>query len=138
MSVGLPTQIKEEGDISMRNGKRFLGTALVIGLLAAGSYALTASNTFANATNKSGIGSQAITGFAVSNVHYTLDATDNTVYSAVTFDLDGTAGDVRAKVLSTATTYVTCDNTDAITFSWTCPVTNTVAESDSLTVIAVQ
>jgi hypothetical protein len=120
----------------MRKGKRFLGAAMIVGMLASASYALTASNTFADATNKSGAGSQAITGFDVSNVHYALDGTDNTKYSAVTFDLDGTAGDVRAKVLSTATTYVTCSATTGN--GWTCPITNTVAESDSLTVIAVQ
>jgi hypothetical protein len=111
----------------MRHARALLGTAMVLVLLASGgTYALTSSNTFAGATPKSGSGTGTISGFAVSNVHYKLDATNPTVYSAVTFDLDGTAGDARAKVLGTATTFSTCS------------ITNTVAESDSLTVIAVQ
>ena len=120
----------------MRNNKRFLGAAMAVGLLASGAYALTASNTFSDAANQSGTGSETITGYEVSNVHYVLDATDVTKYSAVTFDLDGTAGDVRAKVLGSATAYSTCTETTGT--GWTCPITNTVAESDSLTVIAVQ
>jgi hypothetical protein len=113
-----------------------LGTASVLALLASGSYAFTSANTFAGATPRSGSGTGAISGFAISNVHYELDATDNTRFSAVTFDLDGIAGDVRAKVLGAATTFSTCSVTTGT--SWTCPITNTVAESDSQTVIAVQ
>jgi hypothetical protein len=121
----------------MRQARAFLGTAMLLVLLGSGgSYALTSSNTFASAPPRSGSGTGAISGFAVSNVHYELDATNPTAYSAVTFDLDGTAGDVRAKVLGTATTFSTCSVTAGT--SWTCPITNTVAESDSLTVIAAQ
>jgi hypothetical protein len=122
----------------MRLARRgFLGTAMVLVLLASGSsYAMTSSNTFAGAPPKSGSGTGAISGFAISDVRYELDAANPTMYSAVTFDLDGTAGDVRAKVLGTATTFSTCSVTTGA--SWTCPITNTVAESDSLTVIAVQ
>jgi hypothetical protein len=69
-------------------------------------------------------------------VHYELGSIHPTAYDAVFFDLDGTAGDVRVKVLSAATTFSTCSVTTGT--SWTCPITNTVAESDSLTVIAVQ
>jgi hypothetical protein len=121
----------------MRHARAFLGTAMVLVFVASGSsYALTSSNTFASAPPKSGSGTGAISGFAVSNVHYELDAINPSAYSAVTFDLDGTAGDVRAKVLGTATTFSTCSVTTGT--SWTCPITNTVAESDSLTVIAIQ
>jgi len=119
----------------MRHARAFLGTAMVLALLASGSsYALTSSNRFA--PPKSGSGTGAISGFTVSNVHYELDAIHPTTYSAVTFDLDGTAGDVRARVLGAAATFSTCSVTTGT--SWTCPITNAVAESDSLTVIAVQ
>jgi hypothetical protein len=40
-------------------------------------------------------------------VHDELDSTDNTRYGEVTFDLDGVAGDVRAKVLGTSTMFST-------------------------------
>lgn len=121
----------------MRHARAFFGSAMMLVLLASGSsYAMTSSNTFASAPPKSGSGTGAISGFAVSNVHYELEAINPTAYSAVTFDLDGIAGEVRAKVLGTATTFSTCSVTTGT--SWTCPITNTVAESDSLTVIAIQ
>jgi hypothetical protein len=126
----------QQGERIVRHIAGVLGTAIVLALLASGSYAFTSANTFAGATPRSGSGTGAISGFAISNVHYELDATDNTRFSAVTFDLDGIAGDVRAKVLAAATTFSTCSVTTGT--SWTCPITNTVAESDSLTVIAVQ
>ena len=72
----------------------------------------------------------------MSNVTYTLDALDPENYSAVDFDLDGVASDVRAKVRTAALTYSTCSNT--VGNHWTCPITDSVASSDELTVIAVQ
>lgn len=122
--------------MGLRRSKKLLGAVAIAGLLGAGSYAMTASNTFASATNQSGQGAQTISGFAVSNVTYTLDSLDPEVYSAVEFDLDGTAGDVRAKVVSTATTYSTCSNTTGN--HWSCSISDRVDASDELTVIAVQ
>ena len=121
--------------MGIRKSKRLFGAVLVAGLIGSASYAMTASNTFAIATNQAGEGSQTITGFAVSNVSYTLGL-DPESYSAVSFDLNGEASDVRAKVTSAGTEYVTCTNPDAN--SWTCEITNTVASANELTVIAVQ
>lgn len=121
--------------MGLRRSKRLFGAVLVAGLIGSASYAMTASNTFADATNQAGEGSQTITGFAVSNVSYTLGANPES-YSAVSFDLDGAASDVRAKVTAAGTTYATCTNSAAN--SWTCPITNSVASADELTVIAIQ
>lgn len=120
----------------MARTRRLVGLLAVAGLLGTASYALTASNTFASSVNQSGQGAQTISGFAVSNVTYTLDAINPENLSAVDFDLDGPASDARAKVRSTATTYSTCTNTTGN--HWTCPVTDAVADADELTVIAVQ
>lgn len=120
----------------MARTRRMVGILALAGLLGTATYALTASNTFASATNQSGQGAQSISGFEVSNVQYTLDAVNPENLSAVDFDLDGVAGDVRAKVRSAALTYSTCTNTAAN--HWTCPVTDSVASADELTVIAVQ
>jgi hypothetical protein len=108
---------------------------MAIGLLASGSYAYASSNTFGGAVEHSGEGSQTISGFDVSAITYTL-ASDPTELSAVEFTIDGTATDVRAKVLSTSTTYVSCEVVSGT--RWTCPITNAVAEVDELAVIAVQ
>ncbi len=122
--------------MGLRQSKRLIGAVMVAGLIGSASYAMTASNTFESTTNQSGQGEQTISGFEVSNVTYTLDAVDPEKYSAVKFDLDGTATDVRAKVTAAGATYSTCSVTTGT--SWTCPITNTVAESGELTVIAVQ
>ncbi len=120
----------------LRGMKKLVGTLAVAGMLGSASYAMTASNTFASATNQSGQGAQSITGFDVSNVTFTLDALNPENYSAVDFDLDGAASDVRAKVRTAATSYSTCSNPSGT--HWTCPITDSVASSDQLTVIAVQ
>ena len=122
--------------MGLRKSKRLFGAVLVAGLIGSASYAMTMSNTFEIATNQAGEGSQAITGFEVSDVSYTLDATDPTLYSAVSFTLDGVAGTVRAKVTAVGGTYSTC--TPGALNSWSCAITNTVASADELTVIAVQ
>lgn len=134
-SPGRP--MPDEGNgMRLRRTRRAFAAVAIAAMLGTATYALTASNTFASATNQAGQGAQTISGFAVSNVSYTLDAVNPENYSAVDFDLDGAAGDVRAKVTAAGTTYSTCSNTTGN--HWTCPITNSVASADELTVIAVQ
>jgi len=121
--------------MGLRKSKRLFGAIMVAGLIGSATYAMTAANTFADATNQAGEGSQTISGFEVSNVSYTLAANPEN-YSAVSFDLDGAAGTVRAKVTAAGTTYATCTNSGAN--SWTCSISDSVASADELTVIAVQ
>ena len=122
--------------MGLRRSKRIFGALAIAGLIGSASFAMTASNTFASTSNKSGQGAQTISGFEVSNPSYTLDSLDPEVYSAVEFDLDGAASDVRAKVVSTATAYSTCSNTAGQ--HWSCSITDRVDAADELTVIAVQ
>lgn len=76
--------------------KRVLGLALVVGLLAAGTYAFTATNTVA--ASKAGDGNGDISGFAISDVQYTPNA-DGDKISSVNFLIENTADTVYAQVL---------------------------------------
>ena len=125
----------------MRNNKRFLGAAMAVGLLASGAYALTASNTFDVADRKAGSGTQTISGYAVSNVAYTVDAADNSKYSAVGFNLDAAAatGKVRAYVKTAALPTgagVVCTGGELTPFLWTCSITDSISTATGLTVSA--
>ena len=73
----------------MRRGKKrlFVAFAAVAVLGLAGS-AYTNANTFASEP-KAGAGSQAISGYDISNVHYDLNASDPQNIDSIDFELDG-------------------------------------------------
>ena len=121
--------------MGLRKSKRLFGAIMVAGLIGSASYAMTAANDFEDLESKGGQGSHDITGFVVSDVQYTLAANPEN-YSAVSFDLDGAAGTVRAKVTDIGTTYETCSIVTGM--RWTCPISDSVASADELTVIAIQ
>ncbi len=85
---------------------------VVIALALTGfSYAFAASNTVD--PSKAGDGTGAITGYTVTNIHYTLDATNPGNIAGVSFTLDAAAGSVSIKLGSWHTctpagTSVTC------------------------------
>jgi hypothetical protein len=113
-----------------------LGLVLVIGVVAAASYAFTATNTVA--ASKAGDGAAAITGYNVTGVTYTQNPLDPTLLATYTFTLDGAAGSVKARTVSTQLGYDTC--VGGLLNSWTCtpPAGTTVQSLDNLRVIAVQ
>lgn len=114
---------------------RYILVALLAVIVAAGAYAFTASNTVPG-TN-AGSGSGTISGYSVSNVAYTLDPTTPTNLNAVTFDLDKSAGSVKAQVDSSSGDWYSCTNTTGTT--WSCDTTSpqaTVQPADQLTVVA--
>ena len=115
---------------------RIAATVLLAGLLSAGTYAFTASNTVA--ATRAGDGNAAVTGFAVTNVTYNPSALDPTLLASYEFDLDGVATVVNAKPLSTQVVYDSCTNT--VGNHWTCPATvgTTIASLDNLRVVATQ
>jgi hypothetical protein len=106
------------------------------GLLSAGTYAFTASNTVA--ATRAGDGNAAVTGFAVTNVTYNPSAVDPTLLASYEFDLDGVATTVNAKPVSTQLAYDSCTNT--LGNHWTCPATvgTTILSLDNLRVVATQ
>jgi hypothetical protein len=115
---------------------RFAATLLLAGLLSAGTYAFTASNTVA--ATRAGDGNAAVTGFDVTNVTYNPSAADPTLLASYEFDLDGVATVVNAKPLSTQAVYDSCTNTSGN--HWSCPATaaTTIASLDNLRVVATQ
>jgi hypothetical protein len=116
--------------------KKILGAVLAAGLLAAGTYAFTASNTVPG--SKAGDGAGAITGYTVSNITYTADALNPTLLSSYSFDLDSAAAFVRAKPVTGQATYDVCVNT--LLNTWSCPAVlgTTITSLDNLRVIATQ
>jgi len=113
-----------------------LGLALVAVLVTA-SNAFTASNTVP--AQSAGSGSSTISGYTVSAVSYTLNATTPTNIDAVLFTLNAAATTVKAKLVNAETAYYACTNTSGM--NWSCATTTpqaTVTASDNLSVIAVQ
>jgi hypothetical protein len=112
---------------------RFVLAAVAAVMIAAGTYAFTASNTVPG-TN-AGSGSGAITGYTVSNIAYTLNS-DPTKIDAVTFTLNAAAGTVKAQLVSAGSWY-SCTNTTGN--DWSCDTTSpqgTVAAANNLSVVA--
>jgi hypothetical protein len=113
---------------------RYVAAALAAIAVAAGAYAFTASNTVPG--SNAGSGSGAITGYTVSNIAYTPDATNPTLLDAVTFTLSAAAGTVKAQVVSTGGWY-SCTNTSGN--NWSCDTTSpqaSIQPADQLSVVA--
>jgi len=88
-----------------------------------------------------GDGTAVVSGYAVDNVKYTL-GTGPTTISKVTFDVTPPTGaeaptTVRAKLVSTSTSYATCSNTTSVT--WECAISGvTVTQANELRVVAAE
>lgn len=124
-------------------GTRF-STAWVVGGIAVAavvvnSFALTASNTVP--ASVAGAGSGAISGYAVSAVHYNVNATNPQNIDSVTFDVDvapPAGATLKIKLVAAGSTYYSCTNVlTAVTCTTTSPQA-TVSASDQLLVIAAQ
>lgn len=111
-----------------------LGALAFAGAISAGTFALTASNTVAD--SKAGDGAATISGYAVTNVRYGLATATPSNIDFVTFDLDAAATNVKAKVVSSSTTYTDCTNSAGT--SWMCDFSPdpTVASANQLSVIS--
>ncbi len=130
----------------------FAGALVFVALMAGGAYAFTGANTFDNSA--AGTGTKAISGYTISTISYTLDASDPSKVSAVTFRATGAtgipdpkAGNVKAKLVTTANTtdYKNCTKTSASSESqayseWSCAITPLldIAQAQQLTIIATQ
>ena len=115
--------------------RRLAGVA-IIAVLAVSAFGYAAANTVPD-TN-AGDGDGAISGYAITNVDYLLASNAANLVS-VDFDVtpanSGAApSTVKAKVVSSSTTYATCSNSSGT--RWSCPVGGTVLAADELRVIA--
>ena len=113
---------------------RYVVAALAAVAVAAGAYAFTASNTVP-ATN-AGSGSNTISGYAVSNVAYALNAADPTKVDSVSFTLDKAAGTVKAQIQSGGT-WFDCSNGGSGN-DWSCAMSPAadLQPADQLSVVA--
>ena len=128
-----------------RRGKA-VGLVTVVGfvaLIATATVAYTETNTVPDSA--AGNGSGTISGYTATNISYTLSATDPTLITKVTFGLTAPAGanapastNVKAKLVSTGTTFNSCSLVSGTT--WECTLGSGVAvtAANSLTIIAAQ
>lgn len=115
--------------------KKVVLSAVVVALALTIGNALTATNTVGS--TQAGSGSGTISGYTVTNIAYSLNATDPSNIDAVTFTLSAAATTVKAKLVSTGSTWYTCSVVTGN--NWSCATTSpqaTVAGSDQLTVTA--
>ena len=113
---------------------RRAGAVCVAATLALGAYAYTASNTVP--ATSAGSGATAITGYTVSGVAYSLNATTPTNIDAVTFTISPTAATTVKAQLVSAGTYYSCTNTAGSVSCATTSPQATVSAANQLTVLA--
>ena len=122
--------------------KKVLGVVLVVGMISAGTFAFTNTNTVDESF--AGQGTDAITGFIVSGVTYASSATNPHKMSSVTFSLDKAAKEVKISVVdaadvaltgATGQTWYTCTESLTTPNEWSCAtgLTDLVAPEMSAT-----
>ena len=126
-----------------QNGtKKFLGVIMAVGVMAASTYAFTASNTVG--ASKAGDGTNTISGYTVSAVTYTQNAANPTLLDNVKFTLSSSAKTVKAQLSTTALkdSWYTCTDDDLAIGplnNWTCTTTGyAVADATDLRVVATE
>ena len=118
-----------------RRARLVLGLVLAV-VASVAIYGFTAANTVPGSA--AGAGSGVISGYATSNVQYTLNATTPTNIDAVGFTLaPAAAGTVRAQLVTGGAFYPCTNSAGTVTCTTTSPQA-TVAAADQLTVVAVQ
>ena len=122
----------------MNKGKsatRMIAAGSIAAVMGLAGSAFTAANTLP-ADTQAGDGARAITGYAVSDVHYVLNATNPENIDSVTFNVDTappTGATMKIKLVAAGSTWYTCTN---VTTALTCTTTGaTVAGSDNLRVV---
>ena len=123
-----------------RNGRRTFVALAVAGLVAASSYALTASNTVTAA--KAGDGAGAISGYTVSNVKYITNGTNPQNIDTVTFTLDTAPGTGTTKIqLAPGGSWYSCTSGTPATnqsCATTAPTQATISAATELRVVTTQ
>ncbi len=113
---------------------RILGILVVAAALATGVYAFTATNTVPNSS--AGSGSGTISGYTVSGIAYTLNATTPSDIDSLAFTLNAAATTVKAKVVSGSTTYTNCTVTGGVNVTCNFAPDIAITTADQLSVIA--
>lgn len=124
--------------LSVPGARRLVLIAALAMLAAVAVYGLAASNTVPS--GQVGDGAGTISGYTVSDVTYTLNATTPSSLDEVHFTLDASASTVKIKLVSAGSTWYTCaldTSTVGEPNDWECDTTGaTVAASNELKVVA--
>jgi hypothetical protein len=115
--------------------RRLVGVLVASGVLATAVFAFAASNTVP--ATKAGIGSGAISGYTVSNIVYTLAASDPSKIDKVDFVLNAAATTVKVKLVAASSTYTNCTVTGGTNVSCDFSPDQDVLPADQLTVVAL-
>jgi hypothetical protein len=130
-------RIRTKREKFLRAAALAVGSGLVFSLFV--TPAFTASNSVSESRRGEGAGE--ISGYAVTEVHYNVNATNPGNIDSVTFRLDSAPtarSTVKVKLLSDGTDWYTCSLTESPAVDASCPTTSpqaTVTESDEFRVI---
>lgn len=122
----------------LSRGRIVVATGVAVLAVAGGAFAFTAANTVP--ASKAGDGAGAITGFAISNIHYVLNASVVDAVDAVTFDIDTPApagSTLRASFVDGGDVYSCTAAGTAVTCNTTSPQL-TVLPTDNAHVVIAQ
>ena len=125
--------------IRLSGGGRTLLAVLAVSIVALAMYAFAAANTVPGGS--AGAGSNTISGYAITNVVYNLNASNPQNIDSVTFSTDTAAGTAKIQLASGGSWY-NCSATNGPTnTAWSCATTSpqvTAAGASQLTVVATQ
>lgn len=115
-------------------GRRTIAAFVLAIALATGTYAFTATNTVP--ASSAGSGSGAISGYTVSGIAYTLNATTPSNIDSMTFTLNASATTVRAKIVSGSSSYTACSIAGGVNVTCDFSPDVDITTADQLSVIA--
>ena len=113
---------------------RLVAAIVAAGVLGIGTYAFTATNTVP--ASYAGSGSGTISGYTVSSVQYVLATANPSNIDKVTFTLDASATVVKAKLLSSSSTYTDCTISGGTSVTCDFSPDVSVTSADQLAVVA--
>ena len=99
--------------------------AFVVIMVVSTTYAFAAGNTVLPATG--GDGASDVSGYTITNVSYSLDATDPTKLDGISFTLNTSARSVRAKLSAAGSTWYTCNPLSGNDWSCNTPGATTIS-----------
>jgi len=116
----------------LRNFK-ILFVVFVVLAISVTAYAFAASNTVPDTLAGDGVGT--VSGYTVTSVAYTLNATDPSTLDSVAFDVGATATTVKVQLVATTGSWYACTLGTGTT--WSCTTTGLdVSTIDQLRVVA--
>lgn len=116
---------------------RRLAALAIFAIIAMSAFGFAAGNTFSG-QNRAGNGTDAISGFNVSNIHYSLQAGNGAYLDGVSFDLNQPASEVQVRV--DGVNWIACGASSGINNTVNCAVpasTVTALSAANLEVSAV-